>query len=84
MQREAITLIGTTGISVPDLSWIYTHLAILLLECLTWKGNCNAFIIYLCTEMLTCLPAVSCCSADFLHHSLLVHISLFDTSQQQS
>lgn len=39
----AITPISTVGNSVPDLSWIYIHLAIPLVECLTWKANCIAF-----------------------------------------
>lgn len=34
--------------------------------------------------MLTCLPAACCCSADLLHYSPLMNISLFDIGQQQS
>lgn len=43
MQSRAIAPTGTTRSSMPDLSWFYTHLAILLLECPMCKANCNAF-----------------------------------------
>lgn len=41
MQSRAVAPTGTTCNSMPDLSWFYTHLAILLPERLMCKANCN-------------------------------------------
>lgn len=34
-------------------------------------GKATAMHLLQCAEMLTCLPAASCCSADLLHHSVM-------------